>query len=112
MFAIVLQNSAEGPTRKSKIVFFFAAIFHLVNDLPTFIWIQILPGAYIRVSACLCKLCKILFARESDTYMFSFKMAALSVLRVIWTWLVYLISFLSYCSSFSFAGNFYVIWKK
>jgi len=43
MLAIVIQSSTEGPTRKSKIVFFFAAIFHLVNDLPTFIWIQILP---------------------------------------------------------------------
>jgi len=43
MLAIVLQSSTEGPTKKSKIVFLFAAIFHLVNDLPTFIWTQILP---------------------------------------------------------------------
>lgn len=44
MVAIVMQSSNEGLTRKSKIVFCFAAIFHLVNDLPAFIWIQILPG--------------------------------------------------------------------
>jgi hypothetical protein len=43
MLAIVFQSSAEGPTKKSRIVFCLAAIFHLVNDLPTFIWVQILP---------------------------------------------------------------------
>jgi len=43
MVAVVARGSTEGPTRKSKIVFLFAAIFHLVNDLPTFIWTQILP---------------------------------------------------------------------
>lgn len=51
-FAIVLQSSTEGPTKKSKIVFFFAATFHLVNDLPTFIWIQILPhGCPIEIAS-------------------------------------------------------------
>jgi len=45
--AIVAQQSAEGPTRKSRIVFLVGSLLHLVNDLPTFMWAQILPHTCI-----------------------------------------------------------------
>jgi hypothetical protein len=44
MIIIIVRHNTEGPTRKSKLVFLVAAILHLANDLPTFIWTQILPG--------------------------------------------------------------------
>jgi len=45
MIAVVaVPNNVDGPTKKSKLVFLLAAVLHLVNDLPTFIWTQILPA--------------------------------------------------------------------
>jgi len=38
------QNGTEGPSRRSKVFLFFGAIFYLANDLPLFVWSQILPG--------------------------------------------------------------------
>lgn len=40
---IVARGSSDGPSTKSKVVFTLGSLFHLVNDLPTFIWTQILP---------------------------------------------------------------------
>lgn len=49
---VIVPNGVDGPTRKSKLVFLIAALFHLVNDLPTFIWVQILPpGCPIKIAS-------------------------------------------------------------
>lgn len=41
------RNGNEGPTRQSKVYLFFAAVFHLVNQLPIFFLSQVLPGLFI-----------------------------------------------------------------
>jgi len=37
------QNGTEGPSRQSKAFLLFGAILYLANDLPIFVWSQILP---------------------------------------------------------------------
>lgn len=37
------RNGNEGPTKQSKVYLFFAAVFHLVNELPVFFLSQVLP---------------------------------------------------------------------
>lgn len=38
------QNGTEGPSRQSKAFLLTGAILYLANDLPIFVWSQILPG--------------------------------------------------------------------
>lgn len=47
LIIVAHRNGNEGPTRQSKIYLFFAALFHLTNELPVFFWAQILPGTCI-----------------------------------------------------------------
>lgn len=48
---VAVPTNVDGPTRKAKLVFLVAAVLHLVNDLPTFIWTQVLPGLYLTAQA-------------------------------------------------------------
>jgi len=44
VFMISFSLSPEGPTKKSRVLLFFGAIFNLSNYLPLFVWAQFLPG--------------------------------------------------------------------
>lgn len=45
VMAIVFRNSAEGPTRRSKVYLFVGSILNIAGDIPLTLWSAILPGA-------------------------------------------------------------------